>query len=282
MSRQPLSEDKIKRLLGLAAKDSPEPFQRPVDGLRPTWWQPTEIDREYQEKIRAQRQKRRIKAVKDSFFQPGEEFVFAPAPRPLWLKILTASAVTLLLVFTVANAPAILMRLKYWFVVDYQNKSWPTSSWQSAVASERDTLKIEKIGLSLPIFWKVATDELLEKGKRGVVHLKNSPLFNPNQPTVIYGLSSLPWWSTTEEMAKLALLDKLVVGDTFTVTFQSKEHRYRVSTIKTYPLSQQEYLPAQADFCLVSSTPIGTTIKRLVICGEEITSQPTLTNPSTP
>lgn len=265
----PLSEDKIRRLLGLEQPKEPDIFKKPVDSIKGQyWWRPEDIDLEYQQTTKL-RNERNYEKTKDKFFAPDEEFRFGPTRKmsPA-LKILGLSALTLLIVFLVFNGPAVFTRLKYWFVVDYRNQKWTQNSQESAVASAQDKLKIEKIGLNIPIFWQVSQAESLEKGKGGMMHLKDSPLFASDQPTVIYGLNSLPWWSAGEEVTKLSLLDKLVVGDQFVISFNKKEHEFTVSSINTYSAAETEYLPADTAFCIVTSAPTGTTFKRLVVCGK--------------
>ena len=123
-------------------------------------------------------------------------------------------------------------------------------------------VSIEKIGVKLPVYHGVDEKTLL----RGIGHMPGTsvPAGGPGTHCVLSG-------HTGEPGAKLFTdLDKLVVGDTFTVSVLDRELLYQVDQIKVVLPHETEDLRIddEQDYCtLVTCTPYGINSHRLLVRG---------------
>lgn len=195
--------------------------------------------------------------------------------------------------FAIINAPALYQRIRYFWFVEYQNKDLPKpkvisqdseatlpqiagqSSPTSLSEISDNQLIIEKIGVSAPISWNVKDNEILEKLRHGVTHLQGTALPDSQSNIFITGHSSNYWWDRGKYKQVFALLDKLVVGDEIKVVYQGKEYRYKVENVKIVKPTQVEITnpTSQPTLTLMTCTPVGTTLNRLVVSAEMVTTR---------
>ena len=132
-------------------------------------------------------------------------------------------------------------------------------------------LQIEKIGVSLPIYHGTSENIL----QVGVGHLEGSelPTGDVGNHTVLTGHRGLP-------SAKLFTdLDKLIVGDQFTLSILDKQLTYRVGKISIVEPEQVDALhvePGEDLVTLVTCTPYGINSHRLLIQGVRVEGGETL------
>jgi len=123
-------------------------------------------------------------------------------------------------------------------------------------------LDIEKIGVELPIYHGVSKEVL----QVGVGHLPGTsfPVGGPSTHVVLSGHRGLP-------SAKLfSDLDKMELGDTFTITVHDRVLEYVVDQIKIVLPTESEDLQIEkgGDYCtLLTCTPYGINSHRLLVRG---------------
>jgi sortase A len=141
-------------------------------------------------------------------------------------------------------------------------KPTPTTRPDPNKVTVNDRLIIPKIGVDMPIF---AGDSV------GLL-LKGGWLFpgtaRPGQPgnSVIFGhrFRFLPPITNT-----FYSLDKVVVGDTFTVSWKGEVFNYRIKLIKIIEPTDFSVLQqgTESEMTLITCTPLWTTKQRLVVVG---------------
>lgn len=142
---------------------------------------------------------------------------------------------------------------------------------------------IPKLNVNVPVVYDVTAldDTTVQKAlERGVVHYK-LPGANsiPGQSgnTVILGHSSNDVFDPGSYKFAFVLLDRLQNGDVFYLHYDSKRYIYRVTDRKVISPSDFGSLQTTSDkpqAILVTCTPPGTALKRLLIYGEQISPDP--------
>lgn len=127
-------------------------------------------------------------------------------------------------------------------------------------------IDIPEIKASLPIYHGTEENVL----QVGIGHLAGSsfPIGDKNTHAILTGHSGLP----TSDL--FTNLDRLEIGDTFTVTVLNNVVTYKIFDIKTVlPEEAKLEFEEGRDLCtLVTCTPIGINTHRLLVCGENITN----------
>lgn len=151
----------------------------------------------------------------------------------------------------------------------------------TATVPSNPIISIPKINATAPIIFEPSYDEAkIQKAlEGGVVHYGGTP--NPGEPgnSVIVGHSSNDWWEPGAYKYVFILLDKMVVGDTYSVNYNSKQYIYQVTEVLVVAPNDLSVLKATTEptMTLITCTPPGTTWKRLVIKAKQISPTPTLT-----
>jgi LPXTG-site transpeptidase (sortase) family protein len=114
----------------------------------------------------------------------------------------------------------------------------------------------------------------------GVVHYANTALPGEAGNSVIFGHSSNDWWEPGNYKFVFVLLDKLAVGDTFSVNYNSKQYIYKVSETKVVLPTDLSVLNSTTDpeMTLITCTPPGTSWKRLIVKAKQISPDPSVVN----
>ncbi len=141
----------------------------------------------------------------------------------------------------------------------------------------QDSIVIPKINVDAPIIYLNTTDNttIIEEIQNGVGHYFDTAMPGQNGNTFLTGHSSYYWWSGGKYNQVFANLNKLTEGDLVYIYYQSKKFVYRVNKNFVVQPSQVEILAQTAEptITLMTCTPVGTNLRRLVIQGELI-SQP--------
>jgi len=143
---------------------------------------------------------------------------------------------------------------------------------------------IPKIGKNIPLIavadaalrrgdWSTFESDVQNALMHGVVHYPGTARPGEIGNVFMTGHSSNYPWISSKYNAVFALLPTLEVGDGYSVFFAGELYRYRVA--EKYEVSPKEVsvLDQPKDrymSTLMTCTPIGTTLKRLIIHGEEI------------
>lgn len=190
--------------------------------------------------------------------------------RPL----LTAVGI-FLLILLVFKSPILLSELRYTF-----HKQPTTSAVVTApsVIPSDPTISIPKINVNAPVVYEpsMAEADIQKALESGVVHYGNTALPGQNGNVVIFGHSSNDWWEPGNYKFVFVLLDKLTVGDQFTVDYQSKRYTYQVTGAQVVEPTDLAVLnqTSTPTLTLITCSPPGTSLKRLVVTAKQIDPDP--------
>jgi LPXTG-site transpeptidase (sortase) family protein len=144
-------------------------------------------------------------------------------------------------------------------------------------------LVIPKIGKNVPIThpssnaleredWKAFDEEIQRELKNGVVHYPGTARPGQRGNAFFTGHSSYYPWDSGRYKDVFARLPELVVGDVYVIYDHGRAHHYRVTNVF-------EVMPDDASVLdqpfnrqmstLMTCVPIGTTLRRLIVQGEE-------------
>lgn len=157
-------------------------------------------------------------------------------------------------------------------------------SWVSTpIAPTDNRLVIPKLGLSVPIVamgteyiegenWTELEKQIQDSLKDGVVHYPGTAAPGQFGNFFLTGHSSYYPWDSGKFKDVFALLGRLEVGDHYTVYYHQKQHTYTVTEKKEVMPTNVTVLEQPADkkvSTLMTCTPVGTTLRRLIIHAEE-------------
>lgn len=152
------------------------------------------------------------------------------------------------------------------------------------VGPYEDRLIIPKLGENVPIVrpgmtalmkedWKQFEDDIQVALKDGVVHYPGSARPGQAGNFFLTGHSSYYPWDDGEYKDVFARLHELELGDTYSVYYGGDRHTYRVTKkyeVKPNNVSVLDQPTSQRIATLMTCTPIGTTLRRLIVQAEEI------------
>lgn len=145
-------------------------------------------------------------------------------------------------------------------------------------------LIIPKINVDVPVLYDVGSDfdSQMAAMSKGVAHFAvPGASSHPGQigNTVIAGHSSNDLLDSGDYKFIFAQLDKLVVGDTIYANYGSKRYTYTVTNKEVVQPNQVDkltYATTKPILTLITCTPVGTAISRLIITSEQISPDPSL------
>lgn len=152
-----------------------------------------------------------------------------------------------------------------------------------SVGPEENRIVIPKIGKNVPIVqprvenlmsqnWKGFEEDIQTALQDGIVHYPGSA--RPGQAGNVFytGHSSYYSWAKGGYKDVFARLHELEVGDTYFVYFNGDKHNYRVTKKFEVSPSNVSVLDQPTDkrtSTLMTCTPVGTTLRRLIVQAEE-------------
>ncbi len=157
----------------------------------------------------------------------------------------------------------------------------------SATTGPENLVIIPKINVEVPVVYNVASDEEkdIQKGlEDGVVHYVSTPSPGEQGNSVIVGHSSNNIFNSGKYKFAFVLLNKLEIGDTFSMTKNSKRYVYKVykkDIVKPTDISVLGNTEKSSTVTLITCDPPGTSINRLIIVGEQISPDPAVNLAST-
>ena len=141
------------------------------------------------------------------------------------------------------------------------------------------TITIPKINVHAPVSYEpsVVESNVQKALENGVVHYGNTAYPGQNGNFVIFGHSSNDWWEPGNYKFVFVLLDKLAPGDKFTIDYQSKRYTYQVTGTKIVVPTDVSVLnqTSTPTATLITCTPPGTSLKRLIVSAVQINPSPT-------
>lgn len=200
-----------------------------------------------------------------------KRYGFLPSPiRP----IVTALA-TFLLILTVFKLPIILSQIGY---LSNRPATITSPPPVAETVPPNPTISIPKINVNAPVVYEPSTAEAaVQKAlQSGIEHYGNTPVPGQAGNAVFFGHSSNDWWEPGNYKFVFVLLDKLVVGDTFSINYNSVKYVYKVTNVKVVEPNDFSVLgPTSAPTAtLITCTPPGTSWKRLIVQANQINPDP--------
>ena len=144
-------------------------------------------------------------------------------------------------------------------------------------------LIVPKVNIDLPINYAVGSldESTIQNGlKDGAVHYKlpgADAVPGQNGNTVILGHSSNDIFNQGDYKFVFLLLDRLQPGDVFYMHYEGKRYVYKVTELKVIDPTQVSTLRRGTDkpmATLVTCTPPGTALKRLLVFADQISPDP--------
>lgn len=159
-------------------------------------------------------------------------------------------------------------------VSSYQSK--PEASKNSSLPGLSDnSIFIESINVKSPITFGIENNESAVSSslKNGVIQLSGTSLPGELGNVFITGHSSNYPWVRSQYNSIFALLGNVVVGDLVQVKFHNVNYVYRVKKIFIVDPSDNSVLKSNKDsamLTLMTCTPVGTNLKRLIVQTDQI------------
>lgn len=139
---------------------------------------------------------------------------------------------------------------------------------------------IPSLNVDAPVVYGMTrTDEQsVQKAlERGVLHFAGTALPGERGNAVFVGHSSNSVWAPGDYKFVFALLERLNEGDQYAITYKGIRYVYRVGAKTIVAPSDVSVMKSDgtAVSTLITCTPVGTNLRRLVIRGEQISPQQT-------
>lgn len=203
-----------------------------------------------------------------------------PAPRslPSRLKPLASAVIVFFLVLAAFKEPIFYYQIRYLFETPKTTSQSATNGSQVATTP---TLTIPKINVSAPVVFEpsIAEAAVQKALESGVVHYGNTA--NPGQAgnAVLFGHSSNDWDKPGNYKFIFVLLEKLAVGDTYTIDYKGTRYEYQIYERSIILATDVHVVAPTSDptSTLITCWPTGTSQKRLIVRGKQISPQPSKT-----
>ncbi len=190
-------------------------------------------------------------------------------------------------VYATINFNSLLNVISYWYtndikISDKYNSNLPETLISIKNGQEFDTsqtelpyveeghLLIPRINTDVPIIWQVKNDEknIQDNLQKGVIHLDGTALPGQLGNTFITGHSSNYIWAKGNYKNVFALLSRLAVGDLIYLKYNNNIYIYKtdsIRTVKPQDLSVLNKTDGAATLSLMTCTPLGTSLNRLIV-----------------
>jgi LPXTG-site transpeptidase (sortase) family protein len=191
--------------------------------------------------------------------------------------ILTAAGV-FLLVLLLFKAPIIISQVEYTFSPKTPVPALAVATATQVIPAE-NTITIPKLNIHVPVQYEPSIQEAAIQTalQSGVVHYGNTALPGTAGNVAIFGHSSNDWWEAGNYKFVFVLLDKLSPGDQVSIDFNSKRYIYEVTGSKIVEPTDVAVLnpTPTPTLSLITCTPPGTSLRRLVVTAKQINPDPT-------
>lgn len=148
-----------------------------------------------------------------------------------------------------------------------------------------NTISVPGLGISAPVTWNVPlTDQDTHNALEiGTAHIQGTALPGQNGMAVISGHSSNYIWDKGQYNTIFAPLHKTNVGDEIDANYNGTTYVYKVTKIYEVKPTQLEVLEGAGTpgIRLVTCTPIGTALRRLVVEAVQVSPDPSTATPFT-
>jgi len=201
-------------------------------------------------------------------------------------------------IFIAFNYQELYKNLNYWYKTNYQKNSQQaeTDSAQQildklAQDGKKSTnslpelpqiadnhLIIPSINIDAPVTWNVAntTEATLSNLKNGLIQINGTALPGQKGNVFISGHSSNYPWVKSDYNNIFALLNKVVIGDYVQLKYNNKDFLYKISEIKVVKPEDSSVMQSgnSSILTLMTCTPVGTNLKRLIVIANQVYPNP--------
>ncbi|MFA5158347.1 MAG: sortase [Patescibacteria group bacterium] len=199
-----------------------------------------------------------------------------------------------LLIAYVLNFSAVNKKIAWWYQDEFgveshklqdavvKIQSGSTSSGTSALPEISDnSIFIESVNVKAPITFDVENSEkpVSSNLKNGVIQIKNTSKPGEIGNVFITGHSSNYPWVKSQYNSIFALLSNVVVGDLVQIRYLRTNYIYRVNNIFVVDPSDTSVLKSDSTvsiLTLMTCTPVGTNLNRLIVQAQQIIPDPGL------
>lgn len=199
-----------------------------------------------------------------------------------FVPILAAVIVVLLFVFVQYNRVFIANVQAYVSPGSLDPQNIVLDPTSDLTVSPDPRLIIPKINVDVPVVYDVGTDNASQMAamEKGVAHF---PIPGANSHpgeignTVLAGHSSNDLFDSGDYKFIFAQLEKLSVGDTIYANYNGKRYTYvitRTETVKPTEVSKLVYPTDKPVMTLITCTPLGTALNRLLVTAEQVSPDP--------
>ncbi|MBW3538450.1 class D sortase [Candidatus Parcubacteria bacterium] len=203
---------------------------------------------------------------------------------PSRLKPVLTAVASFLLILAVFKSPVLFSQLGYLFndkptVNEQMGEALPSAA---AAVPPEPIITIPKINVKAPVVYEPSIQEsqIQRSLQNGVVHYGTTVKPGENGNSVIVGHSSNDWWEPGNYKFVFVLLDKLIVGDTFSINYNGTQYLYEVTEVKVVKPTDLSVLAptAEPSVTLITCSPPGFSTNRLIIRAKQ--TSPTVSRTS--
>jgi LPXTG-site transpeptidase (sortase) family protein len=149
-----------------------------------------------------------------------------------------------------------------------------------------DTFAVSELGISAPIVWNVAFEErVMNKAlESGVIHLNGTAVPGQQGMSAIAGHSSNLPWARGQFNTVFASLTKAKEGQLFEINYNDTMYQYRVTKVYEVRPTDVQILNdhSRTGIRLITCTPLGTSLRRLIVEADQVFPDPKFAAPFTP
>lgn len=218
----------------------------------------------------------------------------------VFLKFFGLFVLFFAIIFFALNFSAYLQKIIYWYNDEFLAENSDSISSiisssdiknievQSKVPNVSDnSMYIESINIKAPITYRVANNDndVSLALKNGLIQLQGTALPGEIGNVFITGHSSNYPWVRSEYNSIFALLNKVVVGDAILLKFQNQNYIYKVTNISIVSptdVSVMDSKDNQSILTLMTCSPIGSNLKRLIVVANQVYPNPLINRPFNP
>jgi sortase A len=200
-----------------------------------------------------------------------------------FVPIISAIGVVLIFVFIQYNQVITANVLAYVSPGSIDPQNIVVDPTSDVAVSPDPRLIIPKINVDVPVTYDIGTDNAAQMAAmaNGLAHFPIAGASShPGEVgnTVLAGHSSNDLFDTGDYKFIFAQLDKLTVGDTVYANYHSKRYTYvvtKVQVVAPTDVSALVYPTTKPILTLITCTPLGTALNRLLVTAEQVSPDPT-------
>lgn len=225
---------------------------------------------------------KKTKAIKSELLSKVGERAEKAKKSPHFKPLLTALLVGSLFLFLQFNR-TIIAQTKYYIspgTLTNEGSSLIINPDATASVGQESKIVIPKINVDVPVVYdETSYDEnKIQKAlERGVVHYGTTAMPGEIGNNVIVGHSSNDLFDSGGYKFAFVLIDRLNNGDIFMLNYQGKRYVYKVYNKAVIDPSDFSLINIETDkpvVTLITCTPPGTALKRLLVQAEQISPEP--------